>query len=429
MKKNLTKLMALGLVVVMGATAAVGCGSKDGDGGSKTKDGKTKLTFGMWSETQMANMQAMIDEYEKQNPNVEIELQSSSYKEYWTKFEAAAAGGTAPDVMWMNVLHLDSYKDAGVLAELDDAIEEGGLELEGNFPAALIDAYTRDGKMYGIPKDFDTNALFYNKEIFDNAGVAYPTDDWTYDDLLACCQELIDKGLGEGVYPFACPVDFQTWYYQTVYANGGYILNEDATETGYDLPETQEGIQCWIDMIEKGYAPSLNDINDTSADARFQSGHLAMNLAGSYMVAEYLQNDAIVGKIDCVEVPAFNGKEPNCINGLSYSVYANSKNLEEAKKFAVWMGSSEAMEIQGQNATVFPARNDAQHCFADSFPELNIAAYTNHVDEAVALPVCEKAAELYDLEAEQLKHAYDGSKSLEEVCKTLKEEADALISK
>ena len=145
MKKNLTKLMALGLVVVMGATAAVGCGSKDS--GSKTKDGKTKLTFGMWSETQMANMQAMIDEYEKQNPNVEIELQSSSYKEYWTKFEAAAAGGTAPDVMWMNVLHLDSYKDAGVLADLDDAIKEGGLELEGNFPSALIDAYTRDGKM------------------------------------------------------------------------------------------------------------------------------------------------------------------------------------------------------------------------------------------------------------------------------------------
>ena len=72
MKKNLTKLMALGLVVVMGATAAVGCGSKDS--GSKTKDGKTKLTFGMWSETQMANMQAMIDEYEKQNPNVEIEI-------------------------------------------------------------------------------------------------------------------------------------------------------------------------------------------------------------------------------------------------------------------------------------------------------------------------------------------------------------------
>ena len=137
--------------------------------------------------------------------------------------------------MWMNVLHLDSYKDAGVLADLDDAIKEGGLELEGNFPSALIDAYTRDGKMYGIPKDFDTNALFYNKEIFDNAGVAYPTNDWTYDDLLACCQELIDKGLGEGVYPFACPVDFQTWYYQTVYANGGYILNEDATETGYDL--------------------------------------------------------------------------------------------------------------------------------------------------------------------------------------------------
>ena len=54
----------------------------------------------------------------------------------------------------------------------------------------------------------------------------------TYDDLVALATELKDK-LPDGVYPFACPVDFQTWYYQTVYANGGWILNDDATETGY----------------------------------------------------------------------------------------------------------------------------------------------------------------------------------------------------
>lgn len=430
MKKNLKKLMALGLVGVMGATMLAGCGGNDkksDGGGDASKGDKVKLTFGMWSETQMPAMQAMIDEYQKQNPNVEIELQSSSYKEYWTKLEASAAGGTAPDVMWMNVLHLDSYTDAGILADLDDAIKDGGLELEGNFPPALIEAYTRDDKMYGIPKDFDTNALFYNKEIFDNAGVEYPTDDMTYEDLLAKCQELVDKGMGDSTYAFACPVDFQTWYYQTIYANGGYILNEDKTETGYDLPETQEGIQCWIDMINKGYAPSLADITDTSADARFESGHLAMTLAGSYMVAEYVANDAINGKIDCVEVPAFNGKEPNTINGLSYSVYSKSKNLDEAKKFAVWMGSEEAMKIQGEGGFVFAARNDAQHYFADAFKDLNIAAFTNHVDEAEALPVCDKAAELYDLEANQLKFAYDGSKTLKEVCETLKTEGDALL--
>lgn len=429
MKKNLKKLMALGLVVVMGATMLAGCGSKDSgsgdDGGSSDK--KTKLTFSMWSETQMPAMQAMIDAYEKENPNVEIELQSSSYKEYWTKIEASATGGTAPDVMWVNVLHIDSYTDAGILAELDDAIADGGLELEGNFPPALIDAYIRDGKQYAIPKDFDTNALFYNKEIFDKAGVAYPTDDWTMEDLNNCCQELLDKGLDENVYPFACPVDFQTWYYQTVYANGGYIINEDKTETGYGLKETQEGIQCWIDMIDKGYAPTLADITDTGADARFESGHLAMVLAGSYMVEEYLANDAIAGKIDCVEVPSMYGKELNCINGLGYAVYANSKNLEEAQKFAVWCGGEEAMKIQGEAGFVFSARNDAQHYFADAHPELNIAAYTNHVEDAVALPVCMNAAELYDLEANELKYAYDGSKTLEEVCKTLKEEGDALL--
>ena len=91
-----------------------------------------------------------------------------------------------------------------------------------------------------MPKDFDTNALWYNKEIFDKCGVPYPTDDMSYDDLVATAKALKDSGkLGDGVYPFACPVEFQTWYYQTVYANGGYILSDDKKSTGYDDPKTQ----------------------------------------------------------------------------------------------------------------------------------------------------------------------------------------------
>ena len=96
MKKNLTKLMALGLVVVMGATAAVGCGSKDS--GSKTKDGKTKLTMALWDETQQKVMQKMIDKYEEENPNVTVETQLSTWSEYWTKLEASATGNDACDI-------------------------------------------------------------------------------------------------------------------------------------------------------------------------------------------------------------------------------------------------------------------------------------------------------------------------------------------
>lgn len=427
------KIAALGMSAVMVAGMMAGCGSSsdssssDSKGSSKSGD-KVELTLGIWDENQRDAMQKMIDAYEAENDNVSISIQLTPYKggEYMTKLEASAGGGTAPDVFWLNVLHLDSYVEGGILDDLSDAIASS--DIKDNFAETLVNNYVRDGKNYAVPKDFDTNALWYNKDLFDQAGVEYPTDDMTYDDLVALATELKDK-LPDGVYPFACPVDFQTWYYQTVYANGGWILNDDATETGYGDAKTQEGIQCWIDMIDAGLSPSASTLSETGSDAMFEGEQIAMTLAGSYMVPEYASNDTIKDKIDCVEVPTFNGVEDNCINGLGFAVYEGSKQKEEAEKFAIWMGSSEAQKIQGETGVVISAREDAQQYFAKANEQYNLAAYTNHSAEAYPLPVCSKAAELYDMESTWLTKAYTGEMSLADACSGLKEEADALLAK
>ena len=339
MKKNMKKMAALGMTAILGAGMLAGCGGSDS--GSGSGDGTTEISFGIWDENQRPAMEALAEAYEEENQDVSISIQLTPYKggEYWTKLEAAAGGGTAPDVFWINVLHLDSYVEGGILADLTSAVEES--DINDSYSETLVNNYVRDGKNYAVPKDFDTNALWYNKDLFDQAGVAYPTDDMTYEDLVALATELKDK-LPDGVYPFACPVDFQTWYYQTVFANGGWILNEDATETGYEDPKTQEGIQCWIDMIDQGLSPSASTLAETLPDAMFEGEQIAMNFAGSYMVPEYASNETIKDKIDCVEIPTFNGVEDNCINGLGYAVYEGSKNKEAAIDFAIWLGSEEA---------------------------------------------------------------------------------------
>lgn len=90
-------------------------------------------------------------------------------------------------------------------------------------------------------------------------------------------------------------------------------------------------------------------------------------------------------------------------------------------------GSKEAQEIQGKTGVVISARTDAQKCFAEVNSQYNLAAYTNHADEAYPLPVCTKAAELYDLEATELQKAYNGEESLSDVCKSLTKQADKLL--
>lgn len=191
--------------------------------------------------------------------------------------------------------------------------------------------------------------------------------------------------------------------------------------------KTELNFGIWDENQRPAMEKMVKAYEKENADAMFEGGQLAMNFAGSYMVPEYASNDAIKDKVDCVEIPTFNGKEDNCINGLGYAVFEGSKNKEAAEDFAIWLGSKEAQEIQGKTGVVISARTDAQKCFAEANSQYNLAAYTNHADEAYPLPVCAKAAELYDLEATELQKAYNGEKSLSDVCKGLTKQADKLL--
>ncbi len=424
MKKNLIRLVTTALLGVM-LFSFVGCSSKDKS--TDSGDGKVTLTFGIWDKNQQPAMQKLCDAYTAQNPDVKVEIQLTTYKggEYWTKLEASCNGGTAPDVFWMNGLHVESYVDGGMLESLSGDVGEADFATS-DFPETLINLYTLDNKLYAVPKDFDTNALWYNKKIFDAAGVDYPTDDWTWDDMVAAAAKLTDAS--KGIYGIAAPLDFQTCYYSTINAAGGYILNDDMTAAGYNDPKTQEGIQCWIDLINDGYSPSLPDMTDTSPDALFESNKLGMIWAGSYMTPEYIGNSEISSDINLVEAPSFEGNKGNVINGLGYAVYSQSKNKEEAIKFALWLGSSEAMKIQGETGVVISARNDAHKYFAEANPDINLAAYTNQVDVAKLLPCFTKSSELFDIEANYLKKAYAGEMSLKDACTKINKEVEDLLS-
>lgn len=422
MKKRMKKLVAIGLTLALSVGLLAGCGKDDSE-----KGGKTNLSIGIWDTNQKATLEAMIDAYTKENPDVSIEIQLTPWKDYWTKLEASATGGTAPDVFWLNTLHAEAYQEGGILTDLTEAAEKSDIGLYENYSEAMISAYTIDEKLYAIPKDTGSAALWYNKEIFDKAGVEYPSDDWTWEDMLAAAEKL--KGnMDEGVYAIAAPVDYEN-YTSTMISAGGNIMNEDKTAPTYDMPETQEGVQCWIDLIEKGYSPSIADLTDSSAAVRFEAGRLAMYFGGSYMTTQFASNDEIKDKIDMVEYPAFNGKETNMAGGLGYAVYKKSKQLDAATDFALWLGSEEAMKIQGEMGSVISARTDAQKYFADTIPEWNLEAFTNHMDEAYEMPYCKSVQEVRDLEVKKYTEAFTGERTLEEVSKELQQEAQEIYDR
>lgn len=421
MKKQFKKLMAFGMATALSVSMFAGCGGNGGSGD------KVELVMSVWDSDQQPVMQELCDKYSETHENVVITTQLSPWSEYWTKLEASATGSAAPDIITMNVMHVEEYADAGILMDLTEAEANSDLHAKDNFPAPLLQGYTVNGKLYGIPKDFDTNAIFYNKELFDAAGVEYPKDGMTFEEFRSLCEELKDK-LPDGVYPTAVNRNSgQTTYNGSIYANGGYVLNEDNTKSGWDDPKTIGGVQPWLDLVLDGLSPTLEQMSDTDPDSMFQGGRLAMYLSGNYMIPSY--NKTLEGKFGVAQRPSVNGKFTDIINGLAFSVSANTPHPEEAKDFVLWLGSKEAQEIQGKSGTVISARNDCQSLYLDCYPDLNLQIFLDNVKDSELLPHCMASSELGNVSKDFFDQAWRGEISLTEAGQKAAEAQNAVLDK
>ena len=238
------------------------------------------LSYALWDQAQVPAMQQIIDEFEKAYPDINVKIQLTPWSDYWTKLQTAATGGSAPDVFWMTLSYFKYYANGGALMPLDDMIKQDGIDMSVFVPA-MTEAYTYDGKVFGMPKDINAFGLFYNKDLFTAAGVPFPDNTWTWDTLIDAAQKLTDQE--KGIYGIVAPeADELTWYL-TIPQAGGEVISADGKKSGYDMPESIKGIQFWVDLVNKYHvSPNLQQTTDTDPLALFTSGKVAMYYGGSW---------------------------------------------------------------------------------------------------------------------------------------------------
>ena len=205
--KNMKVLLSvlLALAMVLGTTAAMAEGfSVD------------VLEVKIWDNNQLAGLQQIADEWTAQS-GVKVNIQVVDWGNYWTLLEAGASGGDMPDVFWMHSNNAEMYMNAGKLLDLTDYIANSEVVNLENYYQGITDLYSKDGKNYAVAKDHDTIALLYNKALFDQYGVAYPTDDWTWEDYKAAAEAITAASGGE-VYGGACNTgNNQDTFYNIIY--------------------------------------------------------------------------------------------------------------------------------------------------------------------------------------------------------------------
>lgn len=410
------------LVVMMLVAIVAGCTKKDSD---VSADGKTILTFGLWDKYQEPIMRELADMYEAKNENIKIDIQLTPYGQYWTKLETAATGEVLPDIFWINGPNIVKYAANDMLVPLDELVESNNIDLSV-YPEGLIDIYTVDGKLYGIPKDWDLTALWYNKKLFDEKGVEYPNENWTWDDMVEAARKLTDKE--KGIYGIAARPDTQEGIYDTIPQAGGYIISEDRKTSGYDTKEALEGTKIWIDLLEEGLSPTLEEQADTNAIELFKGEKVAMVYAASWNVPVFMQNEVIKDHIDLTIMPLIKERAAT-IHGLSNAIAANSKYKDEAWDFVKFLGSKEANEVWAKSGVVIPAHKEVLDIWEASHPEINLKAFVDELDYAVMYPVSLNTSKWNDVENEYIKQIWNRGITVEEGLKKMAELMNEALTK
>lgn len=393
---KLKKIAALLLASTM-ALSLTACGGGSGSGGgSETQapvdlSGEYKvseLTVNIWDNNQLAGLQEIADDWTATS-GVKVNINVVDWDNYWTLLESGASGGDIPDVFWMHSNTAQMYMENDILLNLDPYIEADDAIDLSKYYEGVVDLYTRsDGIHYAIPKDHDTIALLYNKALFDKYGVAYPTDDWTWDDLYEAAAAITEAGKADGIYGFAMNTsNNQDGWYNLVYDYGAQVITEDHKGTTIGSDEGKAGMEM-VRKILTVSAPQVT-VAETGTDSLFMSGLTAMISQGSWMINTFYQAENSAdyawamlpyadtnGNGQCDQ-----GERYSAYNGLGWAAAANTEDPNAAWSLISYFCSEEGQLKQSELGVTMGGMLGVSDAFSSAFDGMDVSAFIKAEEE------------------------------------------------
>ncbi len=274
-------------------------------------------------------------------------------------------GETAADVFYLDALEAPALMRPDVLEPLDNYITpEFNIS---DFEPTLLNAFGQDGKTYGLPKDFSTLALFYNKEAFVGAaqrvgaslpppsGLSQPPQTW--EQLREYSKKLtIDKN-GDGIieqYGFGILPELARQYFM-IKAFGGELINSDGKAT-FASPDSLKGLQVIIDQYRNDKsATQPSEVGTTSGSVMFAKGKVAMVIEGPWLIP-YLKQTFPNVEYAIAEVPTIAGKKGTMAYTVAYVMNKQSKHKPEAWQLISYLTGFEGMKAWTSAGFALPTR-------------------------------------------------------------------------
>jgi multiple sugar transport system substrate-binding protein len=324
-------LFSLVLVAVLLLSA---CGAKSGN---------SKISMMMWGDpAELDVWNKIVADFQAANPGITVSVEVSDWDSYWTKLKTLLAANTPPDVFAIDAPYYLDYRSKGTLLSLQPYIDADPTVLDGIYPQTLQAYQTPEG-YFGIPRDFQTIVLFYNKDMFDTAGLPYPTANWTWDDLRTAARQLTKDVNGDGKtdqYGYTFDMwDMEPGWSEALWDYGGDIISTDHTQTLIGSPEARLAWQMLYDMtfVDKS-VPDANTSGQYGGDL-FLAGVAAMMPMGHWAVPSYSEASF---KWDVVPMPAGPAGRFTSVNSAGFVIAHGSKQPDSAWQFLKFVLSATA---------------------------------------------------------------------------------------
>mgnify|MGYP001546056713 CR=1 FL=1 len=410
-----------GIVALSVALATVGLSAC---GGGTDSDGTT-LRYWMWDSAQLPGYRQCASDFEAQNPDIHIQFEQYGWDDYWMQLTASMVAENAPDVFVNHTSRFGSYVSLGQLLDMTPYVEADKYDLT-QFEDGLAGQWTSESgdARYGLPKDWDTVALFYNTQMLAEAGFTVddvwnlewnPADGGTYEKFLA--HMTVDKNGVRGDEPGFDKSQIAVYGLGYNEAGSGYgqvqwapyaLSNGEWRWTdknpwgrvfNYNDPAFQESIIWWRSLIEKGYMPSLAIASSGVGSLEsLKSGAYASLVEGSWNLAGVATTTEI-GLFNVFPTPIGpDGVRASVQNGLADSIWGGTEHPDEAWAWVSDMGTSACQDVIASKAVVFPAISSSSTIAAQAFEDLgyDADAFTVHISDGtgVTSPVVDRWAQV-----------------------------------
>jgi len=423
-------------IVLLCVLVLAGCGGDGGGGSEGNGDVSGDVSFLVFGDPEeIQAYRDVIAAYENEQPEVDVKMiEASDRDDLIARLSTSFAAGTPPDLFLLNYRFYAQFAARDVLEPIEDRVDDSDVFEQDDFYEEAMNAFRFDNKLTCLPQNISSLVVYYNKDLFKEAGVAEPKEGWSWDDMVAAAKKLTKDSNGDGeaeVYGLGIEASLIRLA-PFVWSAGGDLVDDDENPTHFtlDTPEAEVAMERFFQLhVTDKVTPGEEEVEAEDDETRFQNGRMAMVLSSRRSTPTFRTIQDF--DWDVAALPQHE-EQAGILHSDAYCLTKASDNKDAAWSFMEYALGPEGAPIVAKSGRTVPslksvAESDAfldptakpanSKVFLDTIPVIR------HVPSISTWPEIEDAAEPI------LEEAYFSGESAAAVAQELRQATDDLFAR